>query len=164
MQLSELTKEITNVFQRCPTPFFHLPLSSQSRSCRFLAVIALYTFCFQLIFGLPLLQRSDGCQFIICVGSLASEILCIWPYHVSCLFQKSSIMVSSILIMSFMVSFLTSPLLDILCDLRIASISIASNLLLYFSVYLQFLDPYITNTQKKYFYHNLKNNCELVNL
>ena len=90
------------------------------------------------VFGLPRALFCFGIHFSAVLGNHPSAILWIWPYHVSWFCSISFTIGSSNPICCLIVKFLILSFLDILEDLLSTSISVASNLLLLFSLSLLF--------------------------
>ena len=133
---------VQNVFLRCPTLTLHCFLSSQWPSFRFLSFMAFFIHSNQFFFGLPRALFCFGIDVNPILGNLPSAILWTRPHHVSWFCSVSFIIVSSSPICCLIVTFLILTLLDILQDLFRASISVASNRLLLFSVSLHVSAPH----------------------
>jgi len=133
---------VQNVLLRCPTPKLRCFLSSHWPSFRFLSFMAFFIPSIQYFFGLPRALFCFGIHFNAILGSLSSAILWTWPYHVSWLCSISFIIVSSSSICCLIVTFIILSFLDILEDFLRASISVASNRPLLFSVSLHVSEPY----------------------
>ena len=111
-------------------------------SFRFLSFMAFVIPSIQFFFGLPRAVFCVGIHFSALLGSLPSAILWTWPYHVSWFCSVSFIIGSSNPICCLIVTFISLSFLHILEDLLRASISVASTLLLLFSVSLHVSEPY----------------------
>ena len=95
-----------NVVLHCPTPRLHCFLSSHWPSFRFLLFMAFLIPSIQLFFSLPRALFCFSIHFNAILGNLPSDILWIWPYHVSWLCSVSFIIGSSNPICFLIVTFL----------------------------------------------------------
>ena len=131
-----------NVFLHCRKPRLHCFLSSHWPSFRFLSFMAFLIPSIQFFFGLPRALFCFGIHFNAILGNLPSAILWTWPHHVSWFCSIYFTIVSSSPICCLIITFLILSFLDILEDLLMTSISVASTRLLLFFVSLHVSEPY----------------------
>ena len=130
-----------NVVLRCSTPRLHYFLSSRWPSFIFLSFMAFLIPCIQFVFGVPRALFCFGIHSNDILGNLPSAILWTWSYHVNWFCSVSFIIGSSNPICCLIVTFLILPFLDILENLLMAFIAVASTRLLLFSVGLYVSEP-----------------------